>query len=136
MNCKVEVLKRPNVDEKLAAKLRSLSFSHQGRMCESFRACNKENVVFVVRQGEMVLGWALLVKFNVTTPDCMIYVRQSHRRLGIGSTLFRTLKDYALREWSVRNVDVYPWDATSSQFYSRQTASTVQERYHAFTISI
>lgn len=82
----------------LYRKLYSLNYRHRGFMQEKLsflKNSGEKGIVKVICEDSIVIGWGLAFDFVDGIPLVYFYVRQKHRRMGIGTRLkFAFLNDY------------------------------------------
>jgi len=84
--------------------LRGLTFREESGMKDTLHS---ESVTYVMFDGSLIVGWG---KYDERDRDGMFYVRRSHRRQGVGSSLYK----YMRRD--VGRMEVYP-DPENEAFF-------------------
>lgn len=106
------------VSREVLRECRSLSFRGNGEMCDALRYFRNTDKCFVTTIRDLngkLLAWSLLLHRGRgwRHHEFMVYVRSSHRRLGLGSRLLKSAK----RQVGTP-IYVYPHDERSNGFYN------------------
>lgn len=74
-------------------------------------ASDRHARVWLVEEGEQLLGWALVFNTDCVPPDLHVYVRRACRGRGLGRRLVRAAAG------RYDQLVVHPWDERSASFY-------------------
>ena len=101
-------------DKILISKFRDCSFRNHGWMYKLFlssKTCPKSKVVYCLYKKELV-AWGLRAK-DPSIYSIMLYVKKNHRRLGIGSKIFKKL----CAGLSRKQIEYWPHNTGNSKFF-------------------
>lgn len=109
-----------DLDPVLYKKLHNLNFRREGLMQSTLSSTRNSSFyhgyAHIYKPRNTVLGWALsYYTNNQNLISTYIYVRRTHRRQGIGSTLLDAAKSYIRKNQAT--MCVYPFDDLSTAFY-------------------
>ena len=117
---KIHKEKLIDVDSPLYKKLTSISLRGRGRMRKDASAARKSGdknyYIFYAEENSKILGWCLINVERFCT--FYVYVRNSHRRFGIGNALFGRANAFAKNLG--KRLNVYPWNEAAREFFKNK----------------
>jgi hypothetical protein len=106
-------------DLNLISQFRDCSFKNLGCIYKTFlelKNSPNSKVVYCLLDNQVV-GWGLLSKESGKY-SIMLYVRKNHRRLGIGSHIFKKLS----LGLPIKQISYWPHDKKSREFFKKNTS--------------
>lgn len=107
----------------------SLNARGNGCMRSDLAHCRRHSptaIVCMAKEGNILLGWALVFPGGLPQRSAHFYVRKTHRGQGIGKMLMTEVLD------SHKKIRVFPHDRTSAKFFKTFRKSVTTNRYNSW----